>query len=142
MPLASKRPANTEQSKISVVSLLASRTQLDFELGFFNDILERMPDYVDVLRAQSANSTLKGLQREGLRVDQTLTELLPDDPDIRYNLACRYAMMRQPDLAIEQLQWAVSLGYHDFTFMIQDRDLDSLRNDPRFRQLIRSFAER
>jgi hypothetical protein len=142
MSLTTKRPQTAELPQGSVVAMLAERPQVDFEVNFFNGILSKLPDFADVLRAQSANHTLKGNMKDGLRVDQTLADLRPSDPDIHYNLACRYALLHQPDLALESLNHAISLGYRDFRYMIQDRDLESIRKDPRFRKLIRKYSDR
>ena len=143
MPHPNKRSqTTTESNRGSLLAQLAERSQLDFELAFFGDLLRRMPDYSDALRAQAGNLTTKGLLKEGLLIDQVLVKLRPDDPDAHYNLACRYALMLQPDLAIETLRRAVALGYCDFRYMIQDRDLVSLRKDPRFGALLREYAER
>lgn len=139
MPPPSHRPPS-EPPQGSVVAMLAERSQVDFELAFFSAVLEHVPDYADVLQAHSGNLTTKGLVKEGLAVDLALVELRPDDPDARYNLACRYALLRQPDLALATLRRAIELGYRDFRFMIQDRDLDSVRKDPRFRAILREFA--
>ena len=38
---------------------------------------------------------------------------------------------------MKTLRRAVELGYRDFRYMGEDRDLDSIRHDPRFRQLLR-----
>lgn len=132
------RPAEPPQG--SVLAMLAERPQADFELAFFTGILDRVPDYADVLQAHSGNLTVKGMVKEGLAVDQALVRLRPNDADARYNLACRYALLKQPDLAVATLRTAIELGYRDFRYMIQDRDLDSVRKDPRFRALLREFA--
>ncbi len=143
MPHPSKRPQSTaEATRGSVLAMLAERSQLDFELAFFGELLRKIPDYSDALRAQAGNLTTKGLLKEGLLIDQVLVKLRPHDPDAHYNLACRYALMLQPDLAIETLRQAVRLGYADFRYMIQDRDLESLRKDTRFRALLREYGER
>jgi len=34
---------------------------------------------------------------------------------------------------------SIELGYRDFRYMEEDRDLDSIRKDPRFRQLLRDY---
>ena len=119
---------------------LAERPQVDFELDFYADLLHRVPDFADVLRAQASNLTTKGMLKEGLKVDQQLVHLRPGDPTAHYNLACRYALLKQPDLALTTLRKAVELGYRDFRYMIHDRDLDSVRKDPRFRALLREYG--
>lgn len=141
MPSSNKRP-HSETGALSLVLIrLAERPQLDFELEFFDAILRKVPDFADVLRAQASNLTLKGLVREGLKVDQQLVQIRPTDPTAHYNLACRYAILRQPDLAFQTLRRAVELGYRDFRYMAEDHDLDSLRKDPRFRQLLREYGK-
>ncbi len=139
MPSPKKRP-NAEPS--AVLALLAERPQIDFELEFFESLLARLPDFSEVLRAQASNLTVKGLLKEGLKVDQRLVQLRPKDPTVHYNLACRYAQLRQADLALRTLRRAVELGYRDFRYMVQDRDLDSIRKDPRFRDLLREYGPR
>ena len=115
---------------------LADRNQLDFEVEFFGRILDRSPEYVDVLRVQGNNLTLKGRYAEGLQIDKRLIKLRPGDALAHYNLACSYALLKRTDHAIKSLRRAIELGYRDFRYLREDRDLDSLRQDPRFRQLL------
>jgi tetratricopeptide (TPR) repeat protein len=118
------------------------QSQLDFEIDFFGRILEQHADYVDVLRVQGNNLTLKGRYLDGLQIDKRLTQLRPQDSLAHYNLACSYALLKRPDQAIKTLRRAVELGYRDFRYMREDHDLDSIRHDPRFRQLLREFENR
>lgn len=135
-----------EGSQSSALSSLAVRTaeqsQLDFEIEFFGGILERFPDYVDVLRIQGNNLTLKGRYADGLQIDKRLVQLRPNDPLVHYNLACSYALLNRKELAIKTLRRAVELGYRDFRYLREDRDLDAIRHDPRFRQLLREYENR
>jgi tetratricopeptide (TPR) repeat protein len=126
----------------TLLALLAERPQLDFEFEFYEAVLARLPDFAEVLRAQASNLTLKGLLKEGLKVDQKLVQLRPRDPTAHYNLACRYALLKQRDMALTTLRRAVELGYRDFRYMLQDQDLDSIRKDPRFKQLLREYGGR
>ena len=121
---------------------LADQSQLDFELEFFGGVLRRFPDYVDVLRVMGNLLTSKARFTEGLQVDKRLVQLRPSDALAHYNLACSYALLRRPDQAIKTLRRAVELGYRDFRYMREDRDLDTIRHDPRFRQLLREFENR
>jgi tetratricopeptide (TPR) repeat protein len=120
----------------------ADQSQLDFEIDFFGGILQRLPDYVDVLRIMGNNLTLKGRYMQGLQVDKRLVQLRPSDPLAHYNLACSYALLKRADLALKTLRRAVELGYRDFHYMREDHDLDSIRHDPRFRQLLREYENR
>ncbi len=126
----------------SILGLLAERTQLDFELDFFGKILATVPDFADALRAQACNLTVKGRLKDGLTVDKQLVTVRPDDPTAHYNLACRYALLKQRDKAIVTLRRAVELGYRDFEFMLEDHDLDSIRKDPRFRKLVKEYGSK
>ena len=118
---------------------LAEQSQLDFEIDFFSGVLEHKPDYVDVLRVMGNNLTLKGRYSQGLVIDRRLVQLRPNDPLAHYNLACSYALMKRPDLSITTLRQAIELGYRDFRYIREDHDFDSIRQDPRFRQLLREF---
>jgi tetratricopeptide (TPR) repeat protein len=140
MPNPNKRPEPPTDS--AVLSRLAERPQVDFELEFYDRLLQRVPDFADALTAQASNLTTKGMLKEGLKVDQRLVQLRPHDPTAHYNLACRYALLKQPDLALKTLRHAVELGYRDFRYMDEDRDLDSIRKDPRFREILREFRRR
>lgn len=143
MPPPKKRPNFSDQPPTgSVLALLAERPQIDFELEFFDHLLKRVPDFADVLRAQAMNLTQKGLIKDGLKVDQCLVAVRPADPTAHYNLACRYAVLKQRDLALQTLRRAVELGYRDFRYMVEDADLDSIQKDPRFAQLLKEFHGR
>jgi tetratricopeptide (TPR) repeat protein len=115
------------------------QSQLDFEMAFFGGVSERSPDYVDVLRILGNLLTLKGRFAEGLRIDQKLVRLRPDDALAHYNLACTYALMKRADQSIRTLRRAVELGYRDFRYMREDHDLESIRQDPRFRALLTEY---
>jgi tetratricopeptide (TPR) repeat protein len=118
------------------------QSQLDFELEFFEGILNRNPDFVDALRVHGNNLTLKGRYAEGLKIDRRLVELRPRDALAHYNLACSYALLKKVDPALRALRKAIDLGYRDFRYLREDRDLDAVRKDPRFRQLLREYENR
>jgi tetratricopeptide (TPR) repeat protein len=126
----------------SPLARLGDQNQLEFELDFFSAILKRHPDYVDVLRVLGNLLTLKGRYADGLQIDRRLVQLRPTDALAHYNLACSYALLKRPDQALKTLRRAVELGYRDFRYMREDRDLDTIRHDPRFRQLLREYENR
>ena len=139
-----KRPSPPAEDAFppgSILGFLAGRNQVDFELDFFTRVLSGDAEFHEVLRAQASNMTAKGRLQDGLTVDKKLVTLRPEDATVRYNLACRYALLKQPDLALVTLRKAIELGYSDFRYMEEDRDLESIRKDPRFRKLLREFRK-
>lgn len=117
------------------------QSQLDFELDFFEAILQRNPDFVDVLRVHGNNLTLKGRFADGLLIDRRLVELRPQDALAHYNLACSFSLLKKIDAALKALRKALELGYRDFRYIRDDRDLAAVRRDPRFRRLLREFEK-
>lgn len=132
-------PFNEESSTGSTLPRSAEQNQLDFEIDFYEAVLERLPDYIDVLRVMGNNLTIKGRYAQGLQIDKRLVQLRPNDPLAHYNLACSLALLKRPDQAIKTLRRAIELGYRDFRYMREDHDLDAIRHDPRFRQLLREY---
>lgn len=109
---------------------------LDFEIPFYENLLKKKPDFISVLIALGDAYTKNGRYEEGLKIDQRLSRLKPDDPLVRYNLACSYSLLKIPDSCFRALKKAIQLGYRDFAFMEKDPDLDFIRNDPRYKELL------
>lgn len=108
---------------------------LDFEIQFMEGIIRREPGYVDALQILGDDYTRRGRFEEGLRVDEKLSRLKPDDSLIHYNLACSYSLTNQCDLAAEALELALTLGYRDFKWMMQDPDLKNLREHSDYKRI-------
>ena len=64
-------------------------------------------------------------------------ELNPTDPVMLYNAACFYGRTGDKNLAISSLQNAVAAGYADLEWVERDPDLDSIRNEPEYLELIK-----
>ena len=76
---------------------------------------------------------------KGIEVDRILINICPDDPCFYYNLACSHSLLGQVDEAIRILGHALELGYDNFKGLQDDSDLDNLREDPRYRDLLGEF---
>ena len=66
-------------------------------------------------------------------------ELLADDPpyaDLFYNVACCESLAGQTDEAIAHLRRAVELSERTRSFLEGDSDLDPIRQDPAFKELL------
>lgn len=121
------------------VTLLMKRSQNDFEIDFFERILSRDPNYVEVLANLGELFSRKGRHRRALQVDQRLSQLRPDDPVVSYNLACSHAVLNQPAEALQALRRAIESGYCDLEYMAEDPDLASLRSHPEYIRMIQAL---
>jgi tetratricopeptide (TPR) repeat protein len=80
------------------------RQQIDFELEFFTGILDRYPDYVDVLRVYGNLLTRRGRTLDGLDIDRRLVRLRPQDPVAHYNIACSLCLLKKHEQALAALR--------------------------------------
>ncbi len=112
------------------------REYLDFSLEFCGKILDRRPEHPHALEIAAFRLTELGFYTDALLLDQRLAGLRPGDPAVFYDLACSYALVGLPDAAIEALARAVRYGYRDARHMSVDDDLKSLRQDPRFKEIV------
>ena len=64
-------------------------------------------------------------------------KLSPDDALMQYNGACFYARLNEKKLAIDLLKKSISTGWENYEWMKRDPDLDSLRNEPDYLDLIK-----
>lgn len=135
-PRDSRLPPATADSKLAHI---LSQNQCDFELEFFGRILLRNPDDIDVLRRQGELLSRKRLYHLAQQIDLRLAALCPRDCVVHYNLACSLARGGRTREAIDALTTALEQGYDDFEYLELDSDLDSLRGDRRYRQLLKRF---
>jgi len=115
-----------------------SRSQqrdLDIKIEFIEGLVRRDPGYVDALQLLGDHYTQRGRYAEGLKTDEHLARLRPDDALVFYNLACSYSLTEQFDRAALALEKALGLGYRDFKWLAKDPDLDKLRQQPVFRNI-------
>ncbi len=64
------------------------------------------------------------------------TELLPDDPTWRYNLACSEARLGRMETAFDDLEKAIRLGFRDAETIGSDPDFIEYRNERRFKDAV------
>lgn len=58
-----------------------------------------------------------------------------------YNLACSYSLSHQKKAALVALENAIDLGYKDYANMKNDSDFDFIRNEKRFKALLKQIEQ-
>lgn len=113
----------------------ARKEDLEFEIRFFEGVSQRDPDFIEALQILGDAYTKTGQWEKGLKIDQRLSRLCPDNSLVFYNLACSYSLLKHLDEAFAALGQAVKLGYNDARWLVKDPDLDNLRHDNRFEKI-------
>lgn len=113
-----------------------------FEIGFFESILKRDPNYTEVVEILGGLYTKTGRIADGLKMDRKLVRLLPTNATAHYNLACSLALSKRNSEALESLEHAVQLGYTDAEWMLQDPDLEGLKGNAKFQKLLQRLGEK
>ena len=108
---------------------------LDIKILFMEGLVRRDPEYIEALQLLGDHYTQRGRYDQGLKVDEQLSRLEPQNPLVFYNLACSYSLIGEIDAAAIALEKALALGYRDFKWLAKDPDLRTLRKHPVFREI-------
>lgn len=76
-----------------------------------------------------------GNRAGGLRLAERAMEIDPADANVAYNVACFFALEGERERALTCLEQAVAAGFAHGAWVERDPDLESVRNEPRFRAL-------
>jgi tetratricopeptide (TPR) repeat protein len=111
------------------------KRNLDVEIGFIEGVVRKDPSFIEALQILGDDYTKRGRFDDGLKVDEQLAVLRPDDATVLYNLACSYSLTGQTEQAFDSLQRALAAGYDDFKRLAQDPDLAAVRKHPRYNEV-------
>ncbi len=77
-----------------------------------------------------------GKQDQAKEEAQKALELSPNDALMLYNIACLHSLLGDKKEAIDILKKCIQAGYQFYDWIRHDPDLDNLRDDPEFLELI------
>ncbi|MCX5801854.1 MAG: protein kinase [Candidatus Eisenbacteria bacterium] len=78
-----------------------------------------------------------GRNEEGKAEAAKAIELNPTDPLMLYNTACFYARIGEKRLALDTLKHALRAGFGEYEWLARDPDLDSVRGEPEYTELMK-----
>ena len=70
--------------------------------------------------------------QRGIHVD-------PDDPMLLYNVACTYSQLGMKEESLDALEHAVEKGWGDKAWIEHDSDLDTIRDNPRYKAIVQAM---
>ncbi|MBN4072336.1 protein kinase [bacterium AH-315-F03] len=109
---------------------------LKASLQKLRDHLETHPGDVRALQLAASQTAKFGSKAEALRYIATMHQLAANDTGVLYNSACAYSILGEANKSLELLGKALAQGQHLYDWAKTDSDFDSLRDDPRFIDLI------
>ena len=98
--------------------------------------LELNPDDVRALYLGAIIQVKLGNNKLGLEWSNKALEIEPEDSAVLYNVACCYSLLGKIEEAIELLGKSIAGGMLQMDWLVNDSDLDPLREHPKFRSLI------
>ncbi len=77
-----------------------------------------------------------GQKEEGLEWAVRAVTIAPHETMLMYNVACLYSLAGEPDRAFDYLERAIQAGHAHRAWIESDSDLDPIRDDPRFQEIL------
>ncbi len=105
-------------------------------LEAYNKAIEIKPDFHEAWTVKGI--TLADLDRhdEALKAYNEAIEIKPDYQLGWYNLACLYSLKKEKEKALKYLLKAIENGYKNLSHIEKDSDLDYIRNEKEFQEII------
>lgn len=104
-------------------------------LDYFRRASAIEPDDVEFLNLLGQTCDRLGMYREAEKHLRRSIELEPADFWAHYCMGCWYALDGKKTKAFEWLEMAIEKGFKDRAWMDKDKDLETLRGDPRYSKL-------
>ncbi len=83
-----------------------------------------------------------GQKEDALKEANKALELNPDDPLMLYNACCFYAQLGEKENALKSISSAIAVGYANYEWLEKDTDLDNIRNEPRFIEMVEKLHKK
>ncbi len=112
------------------------------EVEFLEAVRVRLPAHRPLLEGLMCLYIAHRRYTDALQLAAILVALKPADPEAWYNLGSCYALNGRATEAIAALAKAINTGFDDIEWIQFDVELQSLKSDPRFQQLLRMARQK
>ena len=114
--------------------------QDSFDEQFYEAVLQQNPTNLTVLRRLVEAVGRQANYDRTLELNLRILSLDSQDFIAHYNMACAFAMLGDTESGLQSLRQAVLMGYSDRAHLEADADLDLLRGDLRYYDVIALLA--
>ena len=105
-------------------------------LRLIDERLQLNPDDARACQLAAITAANLGDREKATDYARRALTINPDDPLLLYNISCMYSLLGNPNEALNCLEKAVDKGYGQKDWVEHDSDLDSLRELPRFKNIL------
>ena len=77
--------------------------------------------------------------RKSIACYQAAFEIKEAEPIDLYNAACNYALIKDKKMALKYLKKAMKLGFSNYHYLYNDKDLYVLRHERKWKKLMRKY---
>ena len=105
-------------------------------IQIFRNHLSLYPEDERALYLGAGNLVLANKKEEALQWIEKAVVLNPDETTVLYNAACVYSLLGRVDEALNYLDRSIESGYASKEWLINDNDLDNIRDSPRFQEIV------
>lgn len=101
--------------------------------GMIERHLELYPDDTRAMHFGATSYADLGEAARAVELCERMLALAPNNFATQYNAACAFALIRERERALEMVERFFERGRGNLGWIAEDPDLDSIRDDPRFR---------
>jgi tetratricopeptide (TPR) repeat protein len=105
------------------------------EMEVLQEQLQQFPDDVRARILLAADLAIFGDPSESAMQARIAITMRPLDPNILYNAACTYGLLKMKEESFDAFRRSVDAGYSNTDWCNKDPDLKILHDDPRFKKL-------
>ncbi len=103
----------------------------------YTEAVRLKTDFAEAYYNRAQSYALIGRHEHAVTDYDEVIRLKPDIAEAHYNKACSLAIQKKAAQACQSLQSALKLGYNDHNKIKKDRDLENIRNNPCFIELLK-----
>jgi tetratricopeptide (TPR) repeat protein len=109
----------------------------DAMISFFPTFILQHPDDARARVIFACQLAEAGRKDESLENLTSAIQLNPNDSLLLFNAACTFAQLGELRKSLSTLSASIAAGHENFNWIKRDSDLDPIRNDPEYIELMK-----